>query len=67
MYVMFDMVINHVGYGDYSSFNPYNSPEDFHDCEGETLHLSWACRRSATNVDILSGCRHAALAYKPKL
>jgi hypothetical protein len=37
---MFDMVINHVGYGHYSSFHPFNSAEDFHDCEGEALHLS---------------------------
>ncbi|WIA20821.1 hypothetical protein OEZ85_005176 [Tetradesmus obliquus] len=34
MFVMFDMVINHMGHGDVSSFNPFNASSDYHDCDG---------------------------------
>lgn len=32
---MFDMVINHMGYGDAQFFHPFNASSDFHDCNGE--------------------------------
>jgi hypothetical protein len=31
---MFDQVVNHVGYGDFSSFHPFNETSDFHNCDG---------------------------------
>lgn len=33
--MLFDMVINHMGYGDTATYNPFNNSQDFHDCEGE--------------------------------
>lgn len=35
IYVLFDLVINHVGYGDWQTFSPFNQTSDFHDCDGE--------------------------------
>lgn len=37
MFVLFDQVINHVGYGDYAQFSPFNQSSDFHDCNGARL------------------------------
>jgi hypothetical protein len=34
IFVMFDQVINHVGYGDFATFAPFNASSDFHDCDG---------------------------------
>lgn len=34
IYVMFDQVVNHVGYGDFSSYHPFNETTDFHNCDG---------------------------------
>ncbi|WIA30033.1 hypothetical protein OEZ86_000128 [Tetradesmus obliquus] len=34
VYVMFDMVINHMGYGNAQFFHPFNASSDFHDCNG---------------------------------
>ena len=35
MLVLFDLVINHVGYGNWQTFHPFNKTSDFHDCNGE--------------------------------
>jgi len=35
IFVLFDQVINHVGYGDFAEYYPFNKTEDFHDCNGE--------------------------------
>ncbi|KAF8067137.1 mok12 [Scenedesmus sp. PABB004] len=34
MFVLFDLVINHVGYGVWESYSPFNKTTDFHDCNG---------------------------------
>ena len=34
VWVMLDVVGNHMGYGDISAFNPFNSTEHYHDCTG---------------------------------
>lgn len=39
MLVLFDLVINHVGYGDFSSYNPFNKTSDFHDCDGTQCNM----------------------------
>jgi len=31
---MFDQVVNHVGYGDFSEYYPFNATTDFHNCDG---------------------------------
>lgn len=31
---MFDQVVNHVGYGDFGSYHPFNETTDFHNCDG---------------------------------
>ncbi|KAK9813846.1 hypothetical protein WJX73_001548 [Symbiochloris irregularis] len=41
--VMMDIVANHVGYGDYSYFNPFNQPDDFHNCTGCGHYVYWDC------------------------
>jgi glycosidase len=40
--LLFDLVINHVGYGDYESYSPFNSSSDFHDCNGKRLSAAMA-------------------------
>ena len=34
LWVMHDLVVNHVGYGDWAAFRPFNKVGDFHDCNG---------------------------------
>lgn len=34
IFVMFDQVVNHVGYGDFGSYHPFNETTDFHNCDG---------------------------------
>ncbi len=43
--VLFDMVYNHVGYGDFAQYNPFNATSDFHDCDG--AHGRTAATRSS--------------------
>lgn len=31
---MFDQVVNHVGYGDFGDYHPFNATTDFHNCDG---------------------------------
>ena len=40
IHVMLDVVVNHVGYGDYSYYHPFNKPEHFHNCTGKPFHKS---------------------------
>jgi hypothetical protein len=38
---MFDQVVNHVGYGDFSDYHPFNATTDFHNCDGR--HAIFTC------------------------
>lgn len=58
---MFDMVINHVGYGvDAASFSPFNSSEHFHDCQG-VCAMMLMCALCAC-MRVLSVCRRQCVA-----
>ena len=43
IHVMLDVVVNHVGYGDYSYFHPFNQPEHFHNCTGKHVLYDHTC------------------------
>lgn len=62
MLVLFDLVINHVGYGNWQTFYPFNKTSDFHDCNGarENARRRWRRRPHTQQRDSCCCCRPRA-------
>jgi len=62
MLVLFDLVINHVGYGNWQTFYPFNKTTDFHDCNGahESAFLRVFCRKRKEEEAHAAAARHAS-------
>ncbi|GMH39594.1 hypothetical protein BSKO_07492 [Bryopsis sp. KO-2023] len=61
IWVMVDVVANHMGYveeNDFSSLNPFDKPEEYHDCEGcdEFCNIN-----DFNNFDMVEHCRLSGL------
>lgn len=62
---MFDQVLNHVGYGDFKEYYPFNASTDFHNCDGEDRPTAaagarkWSCSNRGTEVNGLRVNWHA--------
>jgi pullulanase/glycogen debranching enzyme len=57
--VVQDVVLNHVGYGDWATFRPFNQLTDYHDCNGARARACGCGRGPVVGRARCFGCRSA--------